>query len=101
MEPEELKLMMRKQAADKKARKNAARQAEAAKASIPAPAQTSLQNAGNADSAAAAYVPPQLSPEKIERINRIWNDYVASLPAEGAEDADDRKRELGPRITML
>jgi hypothetical protein len=41
---------------------------------------------------------PQLSPEKPERIDRAWNDYVASLPA---EDADERKREPGPRITQL
>jgi hypothetical protein len=31
-----------------------------------------------------------------KRSNRIWNDYVASLPAE-----QDKKREPGPRITML
>ena len=37
----------------------------------------------------------QLAPEKQERINRAWNDTVASLPAE------DRKREPGPRITQL
>jgi hypothetical protein len=43
----------------------------------------------------------QLAPEKVERINRAWNDYVASLPAEDAEDADERKRAPGPRITML
>jgi hypothetical protein len=45
----------------------------------------------------------QLAPEKQERINRAWNDYVASSPAEGAEteDADERKRAPGPRITML
>jgi hypothetical protein len=40
----------------------------------------------------------QLAPEKQERINLAWNDYVASLPA---EDADERKRERRPRITML
>jgi 5-methylcytosine-specific restriction endonuclease McrA len=39
---------------------------------------------------------PQLSPEKAERIDRIWNDYVASLPAE-----EDKPREPGPRITLL
>jgi hypothetical protein len=38
----------------------------------------------------------QLAPEKVERINRAWNDYVASLPAE-----EDRAREAGPRIRML
>jgi hypothetical protein len=46
----------------------------------------------------------QLSPEKQERINRAWNNYVASLPAQGAEtaeDADERRREPGPRITQL
>jgi hypothetical protein len=37
----------------------------------------------------------QLAPEKLERINRACNDYVASLPAE------DKEREPGPRITML
>jgi hypothetical protein len=46
--------------------------------------------------APAAYEPPPLSPEKAERIDRIWNDYVASLPAE-----KDREREPGPRITQL
>jgi hypothetical protein len=46
----------------------------------------------------------QLSPEKQERINRAWNNYVASLPAQGAEtaeDADEHRREPGPRITQL
>jgi hypothetical protein len=45
----------------------------------------------------------QLAPEKQARINRAWNDYVASLPAEGAEteEADERKRERRPRITQL
>jgi hypothetical protein len=35
----------------------------------------------------------QLSPEKVERINRIWNDYVTS--------EQDNEREPGPRITQL
>jgi hypothetical protein len=38
----------------------------------------------------------QLAPEKQERIDRAWNDYVASQPAE-----QDRSREPGPRITQL
>jgi hypothetical protein len=38
----------------------------------------------------------QLAPEKVERINRAWNEYAASLPAE-----EDRAREAGPRIRML
>jgi hypothetical protein len=38
----------------------------------------------------------QLAPEKVERINRAWNDYVASLPAE-----QDKEREPGPRIRQL
>jgi hypothetical protein len=46
--------------------------------------------------APAAYEPPPLSPEKAERIDRTWNDYVASLPAE-----EDKPRERRPRITML
>jgi hypothetical protein len=46
---------------------------------------------------------PRPSPEVEERVNRIWNDYVASLPAEDAkgEDAGKNEREPGPRITML
>jgi hypothetical protein len=45
----------------------------------------------------------QLAPEKQVRIDRAWNDYVASLPAEDAEteDADERTRERRPRITQL
>jgi hypothetical protein len=45
----------------------------------------------------------QLSPEKQERINRAWNDYIASLSPEDAETegADERKRERRPRITQL
>jgi hypothetical protein len=38
----------------------------------------------------------QLVPEKQERIDRAWNEHVASQPAER-----DRKREPGPRITQL
>ncbi len=38
----------------------------------------------------------QLAPEKAERIDRIRNDYAASLPVE-----KDRAREPGPRITQL
>jgi hypothetical protein len=102
MKPEEIKLMMRKRAAEKK-RKRAARRAEALRQPPPAAAPIPPQGAGNVDSA-AAYEPPPLSPEKVERINRIWNDYVASLPAvdaEATEDAGKTKREPGPRITML
>ncbi len=62
----------------------------------------SMQDNGDDKTRApAAYEPPPLSPEKQERIDRAWNDYVASLPAEGAEDADERKRERRPRITQL
>jgi hypothetical protein len=53
---------------------------------------------GNGDDEApapAAYEPP-LSPEKAERIDRIWNDYVASLPPE-----EDKQREPRTRISML
>jgi hypothetical protein len=54
---------------------------------------------GNGDDktpAPPAGEPPPLSPEKAERIDRIWNDYVASSPVE-----EDKPREPGPRITML
>jgi len=102
MTPEEIKQMMRKLHAEKK-RKRAARRAEAAKLLPPAAAPRPPQGAGTIDSA-AAYEPPPLSPEKLEWINRIWNDYVASLPAENTEATDDAgktEREPGPRITML
>jgi hypothetical protein len=64
-------------------------------------AATTTNNSTQADgenktSAPAAYEQPPLSPEKAERIDRIWNDYVASLPAE-----EDKPREPGPRITQL
>jgi hypothetical protein len=48
------------------------------------------------DTAAPVAEETQLSPEKQERINRAWNEYVASLPAE-----EDKPRERGPRITQL
>jgi hypothetical protein len=38
----------------------------------------------------------QLAPEKVERINRVGNEDVASLPVE-----QDDERERGPRIRML
>jgi hypothetical protein len=38
----------------------------------------------------------KLAPEKQERIDRAWNEYVAEQPAE-----EDRKRERRPRITQL
>jgi hypothetical protein len=38
----------------------------------------------------------QLAPETQARIDRAWNDYVASQPAE-----QDTTREPGPRITRL
>jgi hypothetical protein len=55
---------------------------------------TQRDNDRGAPAAVAEETP--LAPEKVERINRIWNDYVASLPAE-----QDKEREPGPRITML
>jgi hypothetical protein len=53
---------------------------------------------GNGDDKAPAPIAhePSLSPEVAARIDRIWNDYVASLPAE-----QDKPREPGPRITQL
>jgi hypothetical protein len=48
------------------------------------------------DTAAPVAEETQLAPEKQARIDRAWNDYVASLPAE-----EDKPRERGPRITQL
>jgi hypothetical protein len=62
------------------------------------PANSSAQGDDDRGASAAVAKETQLAPEKVERINRIWNDYVASLPA---EDAEDHEREPGPRITML
>jgi hypothetical protein len=56
------------------------------------------------DNAPAPVEEPQIAPEKQERINQAWNEYVASLPAEDAEATEDAGREArkpGPRITML
>jgi hypothetical protein len=61
------------------------------------PEVTTSQAHGN-DRPAPAAEEPRSSPEVAERVNRIWNDYVASLPA---EDAADHEREPGPRITLL
>jgi hypothetical protein len=41
-----------------------------------------------------------LAPEKVERINRAWNDYVASLPAEQDGEREPPPR-IGPRIRAL
>jgi hypothetical protein len=61
------------------------------------PAQGSAQsdNDRNALAPAAEETPP-LSPEKQARIDRAWNDHVASQPEE-----QDSKRAPGPRITQL
>jgi hypothetical protein len=53
-------------------------------------------NGGDKTLAPVAEEPPPLSPEVADRIDRIWNDYVASLPAE-----EDKPRAPGPRITQL
>jgi hypothetical protein len=45
--------------------------------------------------AAQVLTEPQLSPEKQARIDKAWNDYVAS------QGKEDRAREPGPRITLL
>jgi hypothetical protein len=60
---------------------------------------TSNSTQGEGDDKAqapAAYAPLPLSPEKQAEIDRAWNDYVASLPAE-----KDKPRERRPRITQL
>jgi hypothetical protein len=77
-----------------KARAAALRRLRAAQAGPATPATDSPQ-ADDAEAAAPVAEQTPLAPEKVERINRAWNDYVASLPAE------DKKREPGPRITML
>jgi hypothetical protein len=77
----------------------ARRERESAQAAATTPATDPL-HADGAEPPPVAEERP-LAPEKQARINRAWNDYVASLPAEGAEDADERKREPGPRITQL
>jgi hypothetical protein len=62
------------------------------------------RNSDGETSAAVADEPPPLSPEKAERIDRMWNEYVASLPVEDAEATEDTGRETrkpGPRITLL
>jgi hypothetical protein len=60
-------------------------------------ADNSTQDSGSDKAPApAAYEPPPLSPEKQAQIDRAWNDYVASLPAE-----EDKPRERRPRITQL
>ena len=82
------------------ARAAARRERESAQAAATTPATRSPQPDG-AEPPLPVAEETQLAPEKQARINRAWNDYVASLPAEGAEDADERKREPGPRITQL
>jgi hypothetical protein len=57
---------------------------------------TDSPQADDAELAVPATEETPLAPEKQERINRAWNDYVASLPAE-----QDRERERGPRIRVL
>jgi hypothetical protein len=42
----------------------------------------------------------QLAPEKMERINRAWNDAVASSPAEQDSEREPPPR-IGPRIRAL
>jgi hypothetical protein len=59
-------------------------------------ANDSTQGNGDDKTPAPVAEETQLAPEKLERINRAWNDYVAPLPAE-----EDKPREPGPRITML
>ena len=80
---------LRKKARIKARRKAARKQAYADKAASVAPQ-------ADETPAPAAYEPPPLSPEKQAQIDRAWNDYVASLPAE-----KDRERERRPRITQL
>ena len=71
---------------------------EAEPANKAAATATDRSTRGNGDDKAPAPIAqePSLPPEVAQRVDRIWNDYVASLPAE-----DDRTRERGPRITQL
>jgi hypothetical protein len=76
------------------------RRLKSAQAGAATPAADSPQ-ADGAEPPAPVAEETQLSPEQQARIDRAWNDYVASLPAEEAEEADERKRERRPRITQL
>jgi hypothetical protein len=73
------------------------RRLKSAQAGVTTPATDSPQ-ADGAEPPAPVAEETQLSPEKQERINRAWNDTIASLPA---EEADERKRERRSRITQL
>jgi hypothetical protein len=81
------KLRDEARAAERRRRESA--QADAAKTAA------DLPQADGVEPAAPVAEETQLAPEKLERINRAWNDYVASSPAE------DKQREPGPRITQL
>jgi hypothetical protein len=85
---------LRKKLRIKARRKAARKQAYADKAAPTAPQAAEPP-------APAAYQPPPLSPEQQARIDRAWNDYVASLPKEDATGAGDHERERRPRITQL
>jgi hypothetical protein len=88
-QPVDLKTLrkLRKKARIKARRKAARKQAYAGKPA-PMPPQ--------AGDTPAPVAEPPLAPEKLERIDRAGNDYLASLPAK-----QDRSREPGPRITQL
>ena len=88
-------------AAARRRRKSA--QALAAKTAAPSPQVDRAEPPPGAEPPVPVAEETQLAPDKQAQIDRAWNEYVASLPAEDAEteDADERKRERRPRITQL
>jgi hypothetical protein len=82
------KLHYTARAAARRRRKSA--RALAAKTAAPS------RQAERVEPASPAVEETQLAPEQQERIDRAWNDDVASQPAE-----QDKARERRPRITQL
>jgi hypothetical protein len=89
--PDEEALRKLRDAARAEWRKRRRRSAQA-RAATPA---TQSPQAHDAEAPAPVAEQTPLAPEKLERINRAWNEHVAAVPAE------DREREPGPRITQL
>jgi hypothetical protein len=77
-------------------------QAKKPRGNKPASPAATFAAQGDNDCAAPAPVAEetQLAPEKMERINRAWNDTVASLPAEQDSEREPPPR-IGPRIRAL
>jgi hypothetical protein len=84
------KLRDEPRAATRRRRRRKSAQVSAARCAADSP------QADGAEAAAPIVEETQLAPEKQERIDRAWNEYVASQPAE-----QGRARERRPRITQL